>query len=94
MLQKLDFLSEVEAQACFLRGALNGVDIIVDNLQRNLMACRKILNAPLLTSCLDQCDAIFALLRELRRIQDDFDAAVDSELQEKKGLAAGPDGGE
>lgn len=93
MLQKLDFLTEMEGQTCYLRGAVKGVEIIVDDLQRNLIASGKILNTPLLASCLDQCAAICALLRELRRIQEDLDAAVDSEFQEKKRLAAGPDGG-
>lgn len=93
MRKKLDFLFEVECQTGYLSGTVKNLRTVLDVLYRNLLARAKDRPDEPLTWAVDYCDAIYAALRALERIQEELDVAVTSNYQEKWDKTAAQNGG-
>lgn len=76
MEEKMDFLFVVECQLSYLLGATTTLGIIADDLVRELVAIKKRSEPNTADFALDCCDGIYVTLRDLQRIQEDLNAAV------------------
>lgn len=92
MEQKMDFLSEMENQECYLYGAVRTLELIAEDFSRHVVSWEKIDPLAPLQRTKSYSDAIFTILRVLGRIQEDMDVAITAELHENKNATATPTG--
>ena len=93
MRKKLDFLFEVECQTGYLSGTVKNLRTVLDVLYRNLLVRAKDRPDEPLTWAVDYCDAIYAALRALERVQEELEDAVTCKYQEKWDKTAVQNGG-
>ncbi len=77
-----DFLFIAESQAAYLDDSVKTLRIIVDGLTRGLLAWKKEESGYPIDWAIEYCSGFFVLLRDLERIHDELNAAVDQEFQE------------
>lgn len=87
MAQKMDFLFTVESNTGYLDGAIKTLEIITDNLYRDLMVRKDMSPSEPVDWTERHYAAIYTVLRNFSRIQEELSAAVEEIYQEKQNHA-------
>lgn len=82
-MEKQDFLFVAECQTCYLDDSVKTLQLVVNELTRGLMAWKKEKSDYPIDWAIEHCSGFFVLLRDLERIHDNLEAAVNQEYQEK-----------